>query len=78
VRDLGTIAVETIACRALANDAYILANATRRSVYDAMYLALAVRLDTRMITADERLANTLATIPLVGSHIQKIQDFDGH
>jgi hypothetical protein len=40
VRDLGTIAVETIACRALANDAYILANTTRRSVYDAMYLAL--------------------------------------
>jgi predicted nucleic acid-binding protein len=78
VRDLGTIAVETIACRALANDAYILANATRRSVYDAMYLALAVRLDTRMITADERVASTLAAIPLVASHIQTIQDFDGH
>jgi predicted nucleic acid-binding protein len=76
-KDLEAIAVEAIPCRALANDACLLANATRRSVYDAMYLALAVRLDTRMITADQRLANTLATMPLVASPIQTIQDFDG-
>jgi len=77
VTDLGAIAVETISCRALATDAHAMAMATGRSVYDAMYLALAVRLDTRMITADERLASGLAAMPLAASHIQTIQDFHG-
>jgi predicted nucleic acid-binding protein len=58
VNDLGSIAVETITARAPANDAYSLAISTGCSVYDAMYLALAVRLDTKMLTADERLANS--------------------
>lgn len=75
VADLETVAVETVPCRALANDAYLLASTTGRSVYDALYLALAVRLDTRMITADERLASTLAAMPVVAPHIQAIQDF---
>lgn len=75
VNDLGSIAVETITARALANDAYSLAISTGCSVYDAMYLALAVRLDTKMLTADERLANTLTEMPLTASHILTIQDF---
>ena len=77
VKDIEKIAVETIPCRALAQDAYALATATNRTVYDAMYLALAVRLDTRMITADERLAGALARMPVAASHIQMIQDFRG-
>ena len=77
VKDLGTVAVETIACRVLASDAYALAIATARTVYDALYLSLAVRLDTQMITADERLARTLAGVPLTAPHIQTIQDFQG-
>jgi predicted nucleic acid-binding protein len=75
VRDLGSIAVETIPARALANDAYSLAISTGCSVYDAMYLALAVRLDARMLTTDERLARTLSVMPLAASHILTIQDF---
>src|SRR4029450_4375644 len=55
VADIGQIAVETVPCRALAEDAHALANATGRTVYDSMYVALAVRLNTRSITADERL-----------------------
>jgi predicted nucleic acid-binding protein len=77
VSDLEIIAVETIPCRTLANDAHALAIATGRSVYDALYLALAVRLDTRMITADERLASALAAMPLAASHIETIQNFPG-
>jgi predicted nucleic acid-binding protein len=77
VTDFGAIAVETIPCRALTDDAYALAISTGSSVYDALYLALAVRLDTRMITADERLANTLAAMPVAASHVQTIQDFRG-
>jgi len=37
-----------------------LAIETDRSVYDCMYLALAVDQDCRMVTADERLASALA------------------
>jgi predicted nucleic acid-binding protein len=38
--DIGRIAVQTISCRALAQDEHALANATGRSVYDSMYVAL--------------------------------------
>jgi predicted nucleic acid-binding protein len=35
VADIGQIAVETVSCRALAEDAHALANATGRTVYDS-------------------------------------------
>lgn len=71
--DLAKIAVETIPCRSLIDDAYLLASAAGRTVYDALYLALAVRLDVQMITADERLANALAAIPQLAPHVRPIQ-----
>lgn len=77
VADVGRAAVQTVPCRALAADAYALASASGRTVYDAMYLALALRLDTRLITADERLAGALAAMPAVVSHIQTVQMFKG-
>lgn len=77
VEDIGRIAVETIPCRVLAVDAYALANATGRTVYDALYLALAIRLKTRMITADDRLAAALAELPVTAAHIQLVQTFQG-
>jgi predicted nucleic acid-binding protein len=77
VMDLGRVAVETVSCRALAADAHALAIGIGRTVYDAMYLTLAVRLETRMITADERLASSLAAIPLIATHIQTVQTFSG-
>jgi predicted nucleic acid-binding protein len=61
----------------LAEDAYHVASITHCSTYDAMYLALAVRLETRMITADERLARMLAVSPAAAAHIQTIQNFPG-
>jgi predicted nucleic acid-binding protein len=75
VSNIGRAAVETISCRTLAGDAYALAAAIGRTVYDAMYLALAVQLETRMITADERLARALAPIPLIATHVQTVQTF---
>lgn len=39
-------------------------------VYDALYLALAIRLHTRVITADERLHNAIALLPKLAPHIQ--------
>ena len=41
-----------------------------------MYVALAVRLNTRSITADERLEAALKRIPAVADHIQLVQTFE--
>jgi predicted nucleic acid-binding protein len=76
VADIGRIAVGAVPCRALAEDAHVLANATGRTVYDSLYVALAVRLDTRSITADEQLEAALKRIPAVAGHIQLVQTFE--
>lgn len=67
--DFSKVAIETIACRALAPDAHFIAVATDRSAYDAFYLALAVRLDTKMVTVDRRFANAISKIPSLAHHI---------
>jgi predicted nucleic acid-binding protein len=76
VADIGRIALETVSCRALAEDAHALANATGRTVYDSMYVALAVRLNTRSITADDRLEGALKRVPALAAHIQLVQTFE--
>jgi Predicted nucleic acid-binding protein, contains PIN domain len=68
--DLERIAVETTPCRELATDAHALASITSRSVYDSMYVALAIRLGTRLITADERLVHALAAFPKVAGYVE--------
>jgi len=48
----------------LLEDAYKIAVAHRRTVYDALYLALGVREKCRVVTADEKLVNAVgATFP---------------
>src|SRR5205814_10325886 len=76
VADIGRIAVETVSCRSLADDAYALANASGRTVYDSMYVALAIRLNTRSLTADDRLDAGLRSMPRLAGHIQLIQTFE--
>jgi predicted nucleic acid-binding protein len=44
----------------LLRDAYLMAAAFGRTVYDCMYVTLAVMSGAPLITADERLANALA------------------
>jgi predicted nucleic acid-binding protein len=44
-------------------EAFDLADRTQRTVYDCLYLALAVRLNGRMVTADQRFFNALAATP---------------
>ena len=73
VADIGRIAVESVPNRMLVEDALALASASGRTVYDSMYLALAVRLDARMITADERLAAAIGTVPLLAPHLELLQ-----
>ena len=43
--------------------AFDLADRTQRTVYDCLYLALAMQLGGRMVTADQRLYNSLAGTP---------------
>lgn len=45
--------------------AFDLANQTERTVYDSLYLALAVQLSGRMVTADQRFYNALQGTPWV-------------
>jgi predicted nucleic acid-binding protein len=43
--------------------AFDLADRAQRTVYDCLYVALAVQLGGRMVTADQRLYNSLAGTP---------------
>jgi predicted nucleic acid-binding protein len=78
--DIGRIGLATVSCRALADDALALATATGQTVYDSMYVALAVRLRTSAITADERLEAALKRISAAAGLVCLIQtcEFDMH
>lgn len=53
--------------------ALAIAISTGRTVYDSLYVALAVQLDCRLVTADEKLYNALKDGPL-GSRILWVED----
>jgi predicted nucleic acid-binding protein len=74
--DITSIAVETVSTRGLMIDAQALAIATGLTVYDAMYLTLAVRLKTELITADDRLSRTVAAHPLAAAHVRLVHTFE--
>ena len=58
----------------LASDAMRLAFAYDRTVYDCLYLALAYRLDARLVTADLRFANALAAAG-AGGTVMTLRDY---
>lgn len=74
--DVMTVAVDIVSTRRLMIDAHALAVTIGVTVYDAMYLALAVRLETQLITADERLSRTAAAHPLIAAHVRLVQTFE--
>lgn len=51
-----------------------IALAHRRSIYDAIYVALALRENCEMVTADERLYNALQGTQIAGT-VLTIQQF---
>ena len=75
VNDLSGIGVEAVAMRALVSDAHALAGRTGITVYDATYLTLAVRLETQVITGDDRFARKLAEHPQLAEHVRSVADF---
>ena len=50
----------TVPSPKLLDNAFEIATAYGRTVYDSLYVALAVQTNSQLITADERLANSLA------------------
>jgi predicted nucleic acid-binding protein len=62
--DLRRLPLEITPCGDLVEAALELALRTGRSVYDCLYLALAVRARSVLVSADQRLVNALADTPL--------------
>ena len=77
VTDLATIAVDTVPCRALATDASAIAALAGRPFGDALYLALAARLQTQLISADTRLLRGVAATPLLASLVRDVREWVG-
>lgn len=71
VHDLAALPVRIEPSDNLIEAALELALATKRTVYDCLYVALAVAHDCEFVTADERLVNALAATPL-GSHVRRV------
>jgi predicted nucleic acid-binding protein len=73
VTDMCRADVETVPLRSLVADAYALAAHTNRTVYDCCYLALAARLRTELVTADQRLYHALRNHGTLGKHLRWIE-----
>ncbi len=59
----------------LVDSAFTIANETRRDLYDCLYVALAVTLDGKMVTADRRLYDGLADGPFA-KHVSWVEDVE--
>jgi predicted nucleic acid-binding protein len=73
LRQVTTVPVIRHSDGALIPAAFDLAVQTKRTVYDCLYLALAIQLGGVMVTADDRLANSLSATPWA-SNIIRLQD----
>jgi predicted nucleic acid-binding protein len=70
---IGSVRMEVFPSPPLMPLALEIAVRTGRSVYDSLYVALAVREGAPLVTADERLFNALASGPL-SSAVEWIED----
>ena len=68
-----SIPIKFYADKSLRETAYSIANQTRCSIYDGLYVALAVFLNKRLVTADRRLFNSMAHTRLK-KHLLWVED----
>lgn len=73
LEDVHRVPLRTTSCADLSEPALGLALRTGRTVYDCLYLALAVKTSCVMVSADKRLVNALAGTPLA-KHVAWIGD----
>ncbi len=64
LQSLGSLDIEVSPSLSLALPALEIACLTNRSVYDSLYLALAIHEGTVMVTADEKFYNALLSTPM--------------
>lgn len=73
IADITAFPVETFESAGLLPDALRIATVTDRTVYDSLYIALAAREGSAMVTADDRLVNALANTAWAGS-VRRLAD----
>jgi predicted nucleic acid-binding protein len=61
-QDICTIQIDLRPIAPLADDAFSLALEHMGAVYDALYVALAIREDLKVVTADDRMASAFARV----------------
>ena len=59
IRRISSLEFPSKSDQSLLSDAYYIASRYGSAVYDSIYVALAIASDAAMVTADERLVNTL-------------------
>jgi predicted nucleic acid-binding protein len=69
--DIMQLPIQITASQELIEPALRIAVETGRTVYDSLYVALAVQTASVLLTADERLANALAGTPY-GGHMRQL------
>ena len=70
IEEFGSVGLMIVPSAKVLGDAFEIANATGRTVYDAVYIALAMRLDGIFVTADAKLVNGVGSVPFVAPHIR--------
>lgn len=76
INGLGRVPIAITESTQLLEAALEIAIASHRTVYDSLYVALAVARECDFVTADERLANSLAWGPLA-SHVKTLATYSG-
>ena len=71
---LARVPITVVSSRHLLEAAIEIALAHQRTVYDSLYVALAVARDCTFVTADDRLANALSIGPLA-AHVKALSAF---
>ena len=73
VNDYLDVRVRTVQSRLVAENALRIAFQEKQSIYDCLYLALAVQAKCQLITADERLVNGITSVDL-RKHVVALKD----
>ena len=75
LRALGAAPIRLVASRELVDAAFEIATSLQRTVYDSLFVALAVARECVLVTGDDRMARALADGPLAGT-VRSLDDWN--